>query len=319
MQAWQINALDTPAILIELAMPVPGPGQALVRIHACGLNFADLLMAKGSYQSKPPLPFTPGLEWAGQVMALGPGANGPAPGTRVAGYTGQGGLAEYGCFDTASLFPIPDAMPFDHAAAFLIAYGTSHLALAHKARLTPGETLFVTGAAGGVGLTAVELGKRMGARVIASARGAAKLDAARAAGADVLIDSESPDVTAQLRALGGVDVAYDTVGGPAFDDAFRATIPDGRILCIGFASGTVPQVRLNHLLVKNIAVMGFWWGGYQSFAPHLLHESLRTLFQWYQAGGLRPHISATLPFGALPDGLDMLRNRTATGKVVILT
>ena len=319
MRAWQITALHSPAVLTEVAVPAPGPGQALVRIRACGLNFADLLIAEGTYQDKPALPFVPGIEWAGEVCGLGPGARGPAIGTRVAASSATGGLADYGCFDADTLIPIPDAMPFDHAAAFLIAYGTSHLALTHKARLQPGEALFVTGAAGGVGLTAVEVGKRLGAHVIASARGADKLAAARAAGADVLIDSDAAGLRDALLALGGVDVVFDTVGGPAFDQAMRATNPEGRLLCIGFASGTVPQIKANHLLVKNISVMGFWWGGYRRFAPDLLTDSVATLLGWYADGGLRPLIAAALPFDALPEGLTMLRTRAATGKVVILT
>lgn len=319
MRAWQITELQTPPVLVEMPTPTPGPEQALVRIRACALNFADLLMAAGTYQDKPTLPFTPGLEWAGEVVALAPGTHAPTIGTRVACASGTGGLAEYGCFDTRLLIPIPDTMPFDHAAAFPVAYGTSHLALTHKARLQPGETLFVTGAAGGVGLTSVEIGKRLGARVIASARGADKLAVARAAGADVLIDSDAPDLREALRAFGGVDVVYDAVGGPAFDAALRATNPDGRLICIGFASGTVPQIKANHLLVKNISVMGFWWGGYRQFAPDLLNASLATLLDWYEIGGLRPHISATLPLEAAPEGLELLRTRKATGKVVILT
>ena len=317
MRAWHITQFDTPPDLTTCPIPTPAKGQALVRIRACALNFADLLMAQGKYQEMPDLPFVPGLELAGEVVALGPETDGPAPGTRVACYGGHGGLAEFGCFATDRLLPLPPSMPFDEASAFLIAYGTSHLALAHKARLCPGETLFVTGAAGGVGLTAVEIGKRMGARVIASARGAEKLRIAAGAGADIVIDSDSPDIRNQLKALGGVDVVYDAVGGPGFDAALRATNPDGRILTIGFASGDVPQIKANHLLVKNISVIGFWWGGYLNFAPHLLMRSLQTLFGWYEAGGLRPHISARLPLEDLPLGLDMLRNRTATGKVVI--
>ncbi|TGD64686.1 NADPH:quinone oxidoreductase family protein [Tabrizicola sp. WMC-M-20] len=317
MRAWQIDSLSTPARLITLPLPVPAAGQALVRIHACALNFADLLMAEGKYQSKPPLPFTPGLELAGEVVALGPDTTGPAPGTRVACYAGHGGLAEYGAFPTDRLIPIPDAMPYTHASAFLIAYGTSHLALWHKARLQPGETLLVTGAAGGVGLTAVEVGKRMGARVIATARGAEKLAVARAAGADHLIDSDAPDLKDQLKTLGGVDVIYDTVGGAGFDAALRATRPDGRILCIGFAGGEVPKPAANILLVKNVSVIGFWWGAYMDFAPHLVAQSLSTLMGWYEAGGLHPHISHHLPFEALPEGLALLRDRKATGKVVI--
>ncbi|MDO9640151.1 MAG: NADPH:quinone oxidoreductase family protein [Pseudotabrizicola sp.] len=322
MRAWQIDSLSTPARLITQATPAPGPGQALLRIHACALNFADLLMAEGKYQSKPPLPFTPGLELAGEVVALGPDTTGAtssiiAPGTRVACYAGHGGLADYGCFPIDRLIPIPDSMPYAHASAFLIAYGTSHLALWHKARLQEGETLLVTGAAGGVGLTAVEVGKRMGARVIATARGADKLAVARAAGADHLIDSDAPDLKDQLKALGGVDVTYDAVGGAGFDAALRATRPDGRILCIGFAGGEVPKPAANILLVKNIAVIGFWWGAYFDFAPHLVTQSLSTLMGWYATGGLRPHISHHLPLEALPEGLALLQDRKATGKVVM--
>ena len=317
MRGWLIDRLGAPATLLDLPTPTPKPGEACVAIHACGLNFADLLMAEGKYQDKPALPFIPGLEFAGVVTALGPNTTGPAPGTRVACYAGQGGLAQMGCFPAASLLPIPDAMTFPEAAGFQIAYGTSHLALAHKARLQPGETLLVLGAAGGVGLTAVEVGKRMGARVIACARGPEKLAIARAAGADEVIDSDTPDLKAALKALGGVDVVHDPVGGPAFDAALRATRPDGRILAIGFASGTVPQIPANILLVKNISVMGFWWGGYLAFAPNLLRDSLATLLGWYAEGGLRPHISHRLPLDQLPQGLDLLRSRAATGKVII--
>ena len=317
MRAWTIDTLGAPARLGTLDQPAPKRGQALVRLHACGLNFADLLMAEGKYQTKPDLPFIPGMECAGEVIALGPGTMGPKPGTRVACYCGQGGLADYACLDADRLIELPPQMSFPEAAAFLIAYGTSHLALDHKAALQPGETLFVTGAAGGVGLTAVEIGKRMGARVIASARGAEKLAAASAAGADHVLDSTAPDLLEQLRALGGIDVTYDTVGGPGFETALRATRPDGRLLAIGFASGEVPQIKANHLLVKNISVIGFWWGGYLNFAPKRLTDSLATLLSWYAAGDLHPHISHILPMEDLPKGLELLRSRAATGKVVI--
>jgi len=317
MRAWQIDSLSEPARLVDLPVPVAHSGQALLRIHACALNFADLLMAQGKYQSKPPLPFTPGLELAGEVVALGPDTTGPAPGTRVACYAGHGGLADYGCFAVDRLIPLPDAMPYDHASAFLIAYGTSHLALWHKARLQDGETLLVTGAAGGVGLTAVEVGKRMGARVIATARGPEKLAVAKVAGADHLIDSDAPDLKEQLKALGGIDVTYDTVGGPGFDAALRATKPDGRLMSIGFAGGDIPKPAANILLVKNISVIGFWWGAYFDFAPHLVAHSLSTLMGWYDQGGLRPHISHHLPLESLPEGLALLRDRKATGKVVV--
>ena len=317
MRAWQIDRLGTLATLRDLPDPRPAPGEARIAIHACGLNFADLLMAEGRYQEKPALPFIPGLELAGTVLDLGPDTAGPAPGTRVAVYAGQGGLAEQGCFPVDTLLPLPPTMSFAEAAGFQIAYGTSHLALTHKARLQPGETLLVLGAAGGVGLTAVEVGKRLGARVIASARGAEKLAIARTAGADDVIDSDHPDLKSALKDLGGADVVYDPVGGAAFDAALRATRPDGRILAIGFASGTVPQVPANILLVKNITVIGFWWGGYRSFAPALLKDSLATLLDWHTAGHLRPHISHRLPLDRLPEGLELLRSRAATGKVVI--
>ena len=317
MRAWQIDAIDRPATMRDLPDPRPAQGEALLAIHACGLNFADLLMAQGKYQEKPPLPFVPGLELAGTVLELGPGTQGPPPGTRVAVYAGHGGLAERGCFPVESLLPLPDGMTFAEAAGFQIAYGTSHLALDYKARLRQGETLLVLGAAGGVGLTAVEIGARMGARVIACARGAEKLAIARAAGAHDVIDSDTPDLKGALKALGGADVVYDPVGGDAFDAALRATRPDGRILSIGFASGSVPQVPANILLVKNITVIGFWWGGYLHFAPQVLRDSLATLLRWHAEGALRPHISHRLPLDRLPEGLDLLRRRVATGKVVI--
>lgn len=319
MRAWLIETLGTQPTLREVPMPTPAKGQVLVRIHAAGLNFADLLMAKGSYQEKPPLPFIPGLECAGEVVALGPETTGPAIGTRVACFAGTGGLAEYGAFPVETLTPLPDATPYDVAAGFQIAYGTSHLALDHLARLQRGETLLVLGAAGGVGLTAVEIGARMGAHVIACARGAEKLEIARKAGAAETLDSDTPDLKAALKALGGVDVVYDPVGGPAFDAALRATRPQGRLLTIGFASGEVPQIAANLLLVKNLSVIGMWWGGYAKFAPHILQRSLATLFDWQAAGRITPHLSHILPMEELPQGLDLLRSRAATGKVVIRT
>lgn len=317
MKAWRISDWAGPLQMLELPLPEPGPGEVRIKVAACGLNFADLLMRDGKYQERPTLPYTPGMEVAGMVQALGPGTLGPPPGSRVLAFVNWGGLAGAVLAPANRVVPLPDAMPFDHAAAFPIAYGTSHLALSHKARLQPGETLLVLGAAGGVGLTAVEIGKRMGARVIASARGAEKLAIARAAGADEVIDSDTPDLKSAFKALGGVDVVYDAVGGPGFDAALSACRPEGRLLAIGFASGQVPQIPANLLLVKNLTVMGLYWGGYLKFAPDVLTNSLATLMDWYQDGGLRPHISHTLPFDDLPRALDLLRDRKSTGKVVI--
>ena len=317
MRAWTIEQIGIAAVQKDIPAKAPEQGQASISIAACGLNFADLLMQDGTYQERPPLPFVPGMEIAGTVIALGPDTAGPAPGTRVAVVAGWGGLAEMGCFPVSRMVALPAAMPFTDAAAFQIAYGTSHLALHHRARLQPGETLLVFGAAGGVGLTAVELGKKMGARVIACARGDNRLAVAKAAGADSVIDSESPDLKDQLKSLGGVDVVYDPVGGPGFDMALRATKPEGRLLTIGFASGHVPQIAANLLLVKNLTVMGLYFGGYLGFAPAVVATSLATLFGWYEDGTLKPHISHVLPFDRVHDGLNLLRNRKATGKVVI--
>lgn len=318
MKAFQIDRFGGRAALAEVARPQPGPGEVLLRIAACGLNFADLLMEKGEYQDLPPLPAALGLELAGTVETLGPGVTGPLPGTRVAVFSGSGGLAEYGCFPAGRCLPLPDGMPFDVAAGFQIAYGTSHVALADRARLAPGETLVVLGAAGGVGLTAVEIGHRLGARVIAVARGDAKLAIARDAGATELIDSDrTPDLRAALRDLGGADVVYDPVGGDQGAAALRALRPEGRHLVIGFASGTVPPVPANHLLVKNLSMIGFYWGGYLKFRPEVLTASLSTLIDWYTQGALHPHISHRLPLARAAEGLELLRTRQATGKVVI--
>ncbi|WP_374642332.1 NADPH:quinone oxidoreductase family protein [Tabrizicola sp.] len=317
MESWQIPALGAAPQRVRLPGPTPAEGEVLVRVAAVGLNFADLLMIEGKYQVRVAPPYIPGMEFAGVVEALGPGATGPAIGTRVLGTCTSGALAARIAVPTLALAALPDAMSFDEAAGFPIAYGTSHLALTHVARLQPGETLFVTGAAGGVGLTAVEIGKRLGARVIASARGADRLAVAGAAGADVLIDSEAAGLKDRLRAEGGVDVVYDAVGGPAFDAALRACRPEGRLLAIGFASGQVPQVPANLLLVKNLTVSGFWYGGFQAHAPARVAASMARLLQWRAEGALRPHIGQVLPFDAFPEGLELLRARKATGKVVI--
>ena len=317
MQAWELSAFNTAPEIRELPMPRPNQGEIRVRIAACGLNFADLLMIEGKYQDTPTPPFVMGLELAGVVDALGDGVTTHAVGDSVAVYAGQGGLAEYGCFPAQRALRLPDHMPLTEAAGFLIAYGTSHLALTRRARLAAGETLAVLGAAGGVGLTAVEIGASLGAKVIAVARGQAKLEIAKRAGADHVIDADTPDLRDQLRALGGVDVLYDAVGGAGFEAGFRAMRPEGRILSIGFASGTVPQIPANHLLVKNLDVMGLYWGGYLRFNPEALHHSLEQVFGLYTQGGLKPHIGATYPFDALPAALDALRSHKSTGKLVI--
>lgn len=317
MKAWQVSELGAGCQLRDIPPPAPREGEALITVRACGLNHADLLMQSGRYQERPALPFTQGMEIAGVVTALGPNTTGPAIGTRVAVMLGAGGLADRAVAPAHRLIALPDAVDFVTGAGFQIAYGTSHLALDHKARLRAGETLLVLGAAGGVGLTAVEIGRKMGAHVIAVARGADRLAVAQAAGADITLDSDTPDLKAVLKDLGGVDVVYDAVGGPAFMAALSATRPEGRLLTIGFAGGEVPQIPANLLLVKNLSVMGLYWGGYLKFAPQVLTASLAQLLDWIAAGQLRPHIGLTLPFDRADEGLAALRGRTATGKVVI--
>ena len=233
---------------------------------ACGLNFADTLMAAGRYQEKPALPFAPGLEVCGTVAACGPGVAWPAPGTRVACVCGAGGLAELVAVPAAGCAEVPEAMSDEEAAGFLVAYGTSHIALAELARLRAGETLLVTGAAGGVGLTAVELGALMGARVLAVARGAEKRAAAAAAGARETFDA-GDDIAAAVKARGGADVVYETVGGALFDACLRAARPGARVLPIGFAGGEAPRVAANRLLVKNQTVIGFYFGAWVRLHP----------------------------------------------------
>ena len=317
MRAMQVTALGAPLAAAEVPVPVPGPGEVLVGVRACGLNFADTLMVAGKYQVKPPLPFSPGVEVAGVVEALGPGVAGPAVGTRVAAYAGHGGLAERVVVPAARCAAVPEAMPDTVAAGFLVAYGTSHVGLAWRARLRPGETLLVLGASGGVGLTAVELGSLMGARVIAVARGAERLAIARAAGADVLLDT-SADLRAEVKALGGADVVYDPVGGELAEAALRATRARARILPIGFASGGVPQYPGNLLLVKDLSVLGLHFGAWAEHSPAVVRESFETLFAWWRLGRLAPHVSHVLPFAEAEAGLDLLRWREATGKVVVV-
>lgn len=317
MRAFQLKKLGTPPALVTCEKPSPAAGEVLIKVKACGLNFADLLMAQGTYQERPDLPFTMGMELAGTIEACGPGVQNLSIGMRIAAFTGIGGLAEFVCVKQDTCVRLPDAMPFVEAAAFVVTYGTSHLALDHRAKLAAGDTLLVLGAAGGVGLTAVEIGKLMGANVIACARGPEKLAIAKAAGADHLIDSDSEDLRAIVKSLGGADVVYDPVGGAQYLAALRACKPEARIITIGFASGEVPKIPANLILVKNITAIGFYWGGYLAFNSKPLTDSLATLLQWYDAGNLSPHVSHVLPLEKTGDGLELLRSRKSTGKVVI--
>ncbi|MEM7496994.1 MAG: NADPH:quinone oxidoreductase family protein [Pseudomonadota bacterium] len=317
MKAMRLHEIGGRLTLDDVPLPEPGPGEVRVHVATVGVNFADTLMVQGRYQEKPTLPFAPGMEIAGTVDALGPGVRGLKPGARVAGLPGAGGFAEYAIVPEGTCVSIPSGMTDEDAAALQVAYGTSEVALSHRARLRVGERLLVLGAAGGVGLTAVEIGALLGAEVIAAARGAARLEKAREKGAHHLIDTETEDLRERVLALGGADVVYDPVGGDQWQAALRATKPEGRLLPIGFASGEVPQIPANILLVKNLDVIGFYWGAYYKFRSDVLAESFRRLTEWYINGRIRPHVSHVLPLEKANEALDLLRNREATGKVVL--
>ncbi len=317
MRALVLSDFDTPPSMQDIPPPEPGPDDVRISVSACGLNFADLLMQRGKYQERPDLPCTLGMEVAGVITALGTNVTGFRKGQRIAAFPGLGGLAQQAVCAANRCVALPEDMSFVDAAGFQIAYGTSHLALEHRAKLQPGETLLVLGAAGGVGLTAVEIGKAMGARVIAVARGAEKLEIARAKGADICLDSDTADLRADLRALGGIDVVYDAIGEPLATPALRALKPEGRFLAIGFAGGKVPQIPANILLVKNLTVIGLYWGGYLTFDPARLTDSLSTLLAWYSQGRIAPHISHVLPLDRVDEGFALLRDRKSTGKIVI--
>jgi NADPH2:quinone reductase len=305
---------------------VPSPpirdGHVRIAVHAAGINFADLLLVSGQYQEKPPFPFTPGMECAGVVTEAGAGVTAFKPADRVMALTGTGSYADEIVVDASRVYPIPASMDFAAAAGFPVTYGTSHGAFDWRAHLQPGEWLLVHGAAGGVGLTAVEIGKVMGARVIACAGSTEKLEIARQHGADFLIDYSREDIRERVKAITGghgADVVYDPVGGDAFDASLRCVAWGGRLIIIGFAAGRISQIPANILLVKNVDVIGFYWGSYQARKPELLRNSYAKLLGWYQEGKLQPHVSAQFDLKDIAQAMNILRARKSTGKVVLRT
>lgn len=309
-------------VMEEVAPPPIRDGAVRIAIHAAGVNFADTLMVAGQYQEKPPFPFTPGLEIAGIVTECGTGVTRLKPGDRILAVPGHGGFADEAVIDAALAYPIPDSMDFVTAAGFPVVYGTSHGAFAWRARLVPGEKVLVLGASGGVGLTAVEIAKAMGAEVIAAAGGAEKLAIARRHGADHVIDYTGEDIRQRVKEITGgrgVDVVYDPVGGDAFDASLRSIAWEGRILIIGFASGRVPQIPANLTLVKNVDIIGFYWASYRRYKPQLMAQSFATLFRWYDEGKLKPHVSERLDLTEVAKAFELLRTRKSTGKVVLTT
>lgn len=305
----------------DVRPPALRPGTVRIAVAAAGANFADTLLVSGQYQEKPPLPFIPGFEVAGTVIERGAGVARPEIGERVLAFLGQGGgYAEEVVVEADSVHVIPASMDLVTAAGFPVAYGTSHGAFAWRGRLRAGESVLVLGASGGVGLTAVEIAKAMGATVIAAAGGGEKLAVAHRAGADHLIDYRSEDVRERVKAITagrGVDVVYDPVGGDVFDAALRATAWEGRILVIGFAGGRIPQIPANLVLVKNVDVIGFYWASYRHRAAPLMAQSFAQLFRWFEDGRLRPHVSQRLDLSEIHHALELLKTRRSTGKIVL--
>ncbi|KAA5606902.1 NADPH:quinone oxidoreductase family protein [Roseospira marina] len=295
-------------------------GGVRIRVSHAGLNFADSLITAGQYQEKPTPPFVPGFELAGTVTEVADGVTAVAVGDRVMAMPAHGAFAEEAVVPEASVWPLGDGMSPAVGAAFPIAYGTAHFGLFDRARLQPGEVVLIHGAAGGVGLTAVECAKAGGATVIATASGPEKLAVAAEHGADHGIDARTEDIRARVLALTdgrGADVVYDPVGGPVFDASLRCTAPDGRLLAIGFASGTVPQIPANRLLVKNQTVIGFYWGAYLRIAPERVRACMAALVAWHDTGMLRPRVSAEFALEDVVSAIDALVARRVTGKAVL--
>ena len=306
--------------LEDVPSPVPGPRQVLIDVRATGVNYADSIMVAGQYQTKPPFPFSPGLETAGVVAACGAEVTRHRPGDRVMAILDYGGLAEQAVASEAETFAIPATMPIDEAGAFPVAYISSHVAIRWQGRLEAGETMLVLGAAGGVGLTAVEIGKAMGARVIAAASSAEKLEVARAHGADALVDYAADNLTERVMVLTdgkGADVCFDPVGGSLFDAALSSLGWGGRMLLIGFVGG-IPKIPANRLLVKHRSALGSALRYFRWHAPDKLRRSVEELMAWYEAGRLRPLVSHRLPLERSVEAIRLLTDRKAFGKVVVM-
>ncbi|HMA48576.1 MAG TPA: NADPH:quinone oxidoreductase family protein [Magnetospirillaceae bacterium] len=322
MKAMICRSLDEQARLELQEIPPPDleSGGVRIQVAAAGINFADTLVISGRYQERQQPPFAPGMEVAGRVVETAPGVSGFRAGDRVMASVSGGGYAEQVVAAAHDVTPIPDAMDFVTAAGFPCAYGTSHHSLTSRAGLKSGEVLLVHGAAGGVGLTAVEIGKALGATVIATAGSAEKLAVAKTHGADHLINYREEDVKQRVRAFTagrGADVVYDPVGGAVFEASLRCTAAEGRLVVIGFASGEVPQIPANLLLVKNLTVIGYYWGAYRRTRPEELQQGFRDLLGWYGEGKIKPKISATFPLEGANEALELLRRRGSTGKVVL--
>jgi NADPH2:quinone reductase len=332
MRALQCQTLGKPSDLklVDLPdLPSPKAGEIKVKVAAAGLNFADTLMIAGQYQQKPELPFTPGLELAGTVLEVGPavdrGETRIKPGDPIMAAVDHGGFAEQAIVRAADAVPIPTGLDPVTAGGFVIAYGTSYGALVWKARLQEGELLLVHGAAGGVGLTAVEIGKALGAKVIATAGGAEKCALAREHGANWIIDYKTENVRDRVKAIAaelgreGVDVVYDPVGGEIFDASLRCVAWGARLLVVGFAAGQIQKIPANILLVKNVDAQGFYWGSYRRHQPERIRDCFAGLARLHAVGWLKPHISHRFDLADFAQAFEILMARKSTGKIVLTT
>ncbi len=323
MKAVLCKAYGMPeTLVIEEVEPLRASrGQVVVAVKACGVNFPDTLIIQGKYQFKPAMPFSPGSEVAGIVKEVGEGVSGIRVGDHVIASTGWGGFAEEAVTDAAKIIPMPAGLDFTIASAFVLTYGTAHHALKDRAQLQPGETLLVLGAAGGVGISAIEIGKQLGARVIAAASNDEKLAVCRQHGASETINYASEDLRERIKQITGgqgVDVIFDPVGGSYSEPALRSMAWKGRFLVVGFAGGEIPRIPLNLTLLKGCSIVGVFWGAFTEREPQHNKENLAELMSWLSQGILKPHISATYPLERAADALYDMLNRKVLGKAVLV-
>ena len=324
MKAVLCKAFGPPESLVveEVESLKPGKGQVVISVKACGVNFPDTLIIQGKYQSKPPFPFIPGSEVAGIVKELGEGVKTTKVGERVMAFIGMNGFAEEVIAHEFQIVSMPHNLDFASASAFLLTYGTSHHALKDRAQLQPGETLLILGAAGGVGLAAVELGKIMGAKVIAAASSDEKLEVCKQHGADEVINYSREGLRDRIKQLTdgkGVDVAFDPLGGNFSEPVLRSMAWGGRFLVIGFAAGDIPRIPLNLPLLKVYSIVGVFWGAFMEHDPRHGRENIQELIRWVNEGKLKPHVSATYSLEHVADALNDLMERKVTGKAVLVT
>jgi NADPH2:quinone reductase len=322
MKAWLVHEWCEPEGMefAETPTPAPGPGSVLIRNQAAALNFFDNLLVQGKYQSRPPFPFTPGSEVAGIIEAVGPEVEGLAVGDRVQAIATSGGYATHSLALAAKTFRIPEAMSYEEAAGMIVVYQTSYFGLTKRTTVNAGEWLLVHSGAGGVGMSAVQIGKSLGARVIATAGTSEKLDFCRAQGADHALNYRDPKWVEQVKEITGgrgADVIYDPVGGEVFDLSTKCIAPEGRLLVIGFVSGTIPQMAANRVLLKDMSLVGVFWGSYVERHPAALREMQHDLLALYEAGQVKPVVTNSWPLAEAPAAMRALAGRETMGKVVL--